>query len=416
MVDLFDKLRMEAGALAKYSHLPDDYFFFPKLEGEIGPRMRFNGKQVLNWSLNNYLGLANHPEVRKADADSAAEFGMGLPMGARMMSGNSVNHLELERQLAEFIKKEDVMLLNFGYQGVVSIIDALVDRKDVIVYDAESHACIIDGGRLHMCKRFTYKHNDLESMEKNLQRATKMAEETGGGILFITEGVFGMRGQQGKLKEIAELKKKYNFRFFVDDAHGFGTLGDGGRGAGVEQGCQEDIDVYFSTFAKSFACTGGFLAGDADIMQYLQYAMRSQIHAKSLPMPIVEGNLKRLELMINHPEYKEHLWHIATSLQKGLQARGFNIGDTNTVVTPVYLSGTPFEATQMVHDMRESFGVFTSMIIYPVIPKGMILLRMIPTASHTDADVEQTLNAFTGISEKLKAGVYQDKVLNPVMG
>jgi glycine C-acetyltransferase len=414
-MEIFERIRNQRGPLGQYAHLGEGYYMFPELHGEIGSRMMFNGKEVIVWSINNYLGLANHPEVRKTDAEAAARWGLAYPMGARLMTGETSLHKELERKLAAHVYKQAAAVVNYGYPGVVSAIDALLTRRDAVVYDAESHGCIIDGTRLHIGERFSYKHNDIDSVEQNLERAKKYADEKGGGILVVTEGVFGMRGDQGILKEIAALKKKYNFRFFVDDAHGFGTLGEGGRGAGVEQGCQDDIDIYFSTFAKSFACTGGFLAGDADIIQYLQYAMRSQIHAKSLPMPIVEGNLKRLELMINHPEYKEKLWHIATSMQKGLKERGFNIGDTNTVVTPVYLNGTPFEATQLVHDMRESYGVFTSMIIYPVIPKGMILLRMIPTASHTDADVQQTLNAFTAVSEKLKAGVYQNEVLNPVM-
>ncbi len=332
------------------------------------------------------------------------------------MTGETSLHKELERKLAAYVYKEAAAVVNYGYPGVVSAIDALLSRRDAVVYDSESHGCIIDGTRLHIGERFSYKHNDIESVEQNLERAKKWTDEKGGGILLVTEGVFGMRGDQGILKEIAALKKKYNFRFFVDDAHGFGVLGEGGRGAGVEQGCQDDIDVYFSTFAKSFASTGGFLAGDADIIQYLQYAMRSQIHAKSLPMPIVEGNLKRLELMIDHPEYKDNLWDVALKLQRGLTERGFDIGNTNTPVTPVYLHGSPFEATQLVYDMRENFGVFTSMIMYPVIPKGVILLRMIPTAVHTDADIEQTLNAFSAVSEKLKAGAYKDEVLNPVLG
>jgi glycine C-acetyltransferase len=411
MVDLFDKLRMEAGALAKYSHLPDDYFFFPKLEGEIGPRMRFNGKQVLNWSLNNYLGLANHPEVRKADADSAAEFGMGLPMGARMMSGNSVNHLELERQLAEFIKKEDVMLLNFGYQGVVSIIDALVDRKDVIVYDAESHACIIDGVRLHMGKRFVYTHNDMESLEKQLQRATKLAEETGGGILVITEGVFGMSGKQGDLKGVVELKKKYNFRLFVDDAHGFGTMGTTGAGTGEEQGVQDGIDLYFSTFAKSMASIGAFVGGEKRIIKYLRYSVRSQIYAKSLPMPLVVGGLKRLELLRTKPELKANLWKIVNAMQAGLKERGFNIGTTTSPVTPVLFKGGVGEAANMAMDLRENFGIFCSVVIYPVVPKDVIMFRIIPTASHTLADVEETLTAFSQLKTKLDNGFYKQEVL-----
>jgi len=415
-MEIFERIRKQRGPLGQYAAMGEGYYMFPELKGEIGSRMDFHGKEVVVWSINNYLGLANHPEVRKTDAEAAKKWGLAYPMGARLMTGETSLHKELERKLAAYVYKEAAAVVNYGYPGVVSSIDALLSRRDAVVYDAESHGCIVDGTRLHMGERFSFKHNDIESLEQNLERATKWTNEKGGGILVVTEGVFGMRGNQGILKEIVALKKKYNFRFYVDDAHGFGTLGEGGRGAGVEQGVQDGIDIYFSTFAKSFACTGGFLAGDADIIQFLQYAMRSQIHAKSLPMPIVEGNLKRLELMQNHPEYKDKLWHIATTLQNGLRERGFDIGETNTVVTPVYLHGTPFEATQLVHDMRESYGVFTSMIIYPVIPKGMVLLRMIPTASHTDADVMQTLDAFSAVSEKLKAGVYQNKILNPVLG
>jgi glycine C-acetyltransferase len=411
MVDLFEKLRMEAGALAKYSHLPDDYFFFPKLEGDIGPRMKFNGREVLNWSLNNYLGLANHPEVRKADADAAAQYGLGTPMGARMMSGNSVNHLELEKQLAEFVRKEDVMLLNFGYQGVVSIIDALVDRKDVIVYDAESHACIIDGVRLHIGKRFVYTHNDMESLEKQLQRATKLADETGGGILVITEGVFGMSGKQGDLKGVVALKKKYNFRLFVDDAHGFGTMGKTGAGTGVEQGVQDQVDLYFSTFAKSMASIGAFVGGEQRIIKYLRYSVRSQIYAKSLPMPLVVGALKRLELLKTRPELKDNLWKIVKAMQSGLRARGFNIGTTNSPVTPVLFKGGVGEAANMAMDLRENFNIFCSVVIYPVVPKDVIMFRIIPTAVHTLEDVELTLSAFSKLKEKLDNGFYKEEVL-----
>lgn len=411
MVDLFDKLRMEAGPLAKYSHLPDDYFFFPKLEGDIGPRMLFNGKSVLNWSLNNYLGLANHPEVRKADADSAAQYGMGLPMGARMMSGNSIHHIELERQLAAFTMKEDTMLLNFGYQGVVSIIDALVDRKDVIVYDAESHACIIDGVRLHMGKRFVYTHNDMEGLEKQLQRATKLADETGGGILVITEGVFGMSGKQGDLRGVVALKKKYNFRLFVDDAHGFGTMGKTGAGTGEEQGVQDLVDLYFSTFAKSMASIGAFVSADKRIIKYLRYSVRSQIYAKSLPMPLVIGGLKRLELLKTKPELKDNLWKIVNAMQSGLRERGFNIGSTNSPVTPVLFKGGVGEAANMSMDLRENYGIFCSVVIYPVVPKDVIMFRIIPTAMHTLADVEETLTAFSKLKAKLDSGFYKEEVL-----
>lgn len=411
MVDLFDKLKMEAGPLAKYSHLPDDYFFFPKLEGEIGPRMQFNGRTVLNWSLNNYLGLANHPEVRKADADAAAQYGLASPMGARMMSGNSVHHLALESELASFIAKEDVMLLNFGYQGVLSIIDALVDRKDVIVYDAESHACIIDGVRLHMGKRFVYTHNDMESLEKQLQRATKLAEETGGGILVITEGVFGMSGAQGDLKGVVELKKKYKFRLFVDDAHGFGTMGKTGAGTGEEQGVQGQIDLYFSTFAKSMASIGAFVGGDKRIIKYLRYSVRSQIYAKSLPMPLVLGALKRLELLKSRPEMRENLWTIVNAVQNGLRERGFTIGNTNSPVTPVLFKGGVGEAANMAMDLRENFNIFCSVVIYPVVPKDVIMFRIIPTASHTLADVEETLTAFSALKDKLDSGFYRQEAL-----
>ncbi len=411
MVDLFDKLKMEAGPLAKYSHLPEDYFFFPKLEGDIGPRMRFNGKNVLNWSLNNYLGLANHPEVRKADADAAAQYGLAAPMGARMMSGNSVHHIEFEKQLASFMKAEDVMLLNYGYQGVMSIIDALVDRKDVIVYDAESHACIIDGVRLHMGKRYVFPHNNIENLEKQLQRATKLATETGGGILVITEGVFGMSGNMGDLKGIVELKKKYNFRLLVDDAHGFGTMGPTGAGAGEAQGVQDQIDLYFSTFAKSMASIGAFVAGNKSILKYLRYSTRSQIYAKSLPMPFVIGGMKRLELLRTKPELRENLWKIFGAMQKGLKDRGFYTGTTQSPVTPVLFKGGVGEAANMSMDLRENYGIFCSVVIYPVVPKDVIMFRIIPTAAHTLADVEETLTAFTALKTKLDSGFYRKEEL-----
>jgi glycine C-acetyltransferase len=411
MADLFEKLKMEAGPLAKYSHLPDDYFFFPKLEGDIGPHMKFNGKNVLNWSLNNYLGLANHPEVRKVDGDSAAQYGLGHPMGARMMSGNSVHHIELEKQLAEFIGKEDVMLLNYGYQGVVSIIDSIVDRKDVIVYDAESHACIIDGVRLHMGKRFVYTHNDMASLEKQLQRATKLVSETGGGILVITEGVFGMSGRQGDLKGVVALKEKYNFRLFVDDAHGFGTMGKTGAGTGEEQGVQDQIDLYFSTFAKSMASIGAFVGGDKRIIKFLRFTMRSQIYAKSLPMPLVIGALKRLELLRTCPELKESLWKIVDAMQNGLRERGFNIGLTSSPVTPVLFKGGVGEAANMAMDLRENFNIFCSVVIYPVVPKDVIMFRIIPTAAHTLEDVHRTLEAFSVLKEKLDNGFYLSEEL-----
>ena len=407
MVDIFDRIKQNPGPLGQFADYGEGYFIFPRLEGPIGPRMIFQGKKVIFWSANDYLGLCNHPEVLEADAKAAAEYGMFYPMGARAMSGETDQHLQLERELADFVKKDSAYLLNFGYQGMVSTIDALVSRHDVIVYDSDSHACIVDGVRLHMGKSFTFKHNDIESLEKNLIRATKVAEENGGGILVVTEGVFGMRGLQGKLKEICELKKKFNFRLLVDDAHGFGTLGATGAGAGEEQECQDDIDVYFSTFAKSMAGFGAFIAGNKDIIRYLKFNLRSQIFAKSLTMPMVIGGLKRLELLRSRPEIKAKHWENVNKLQSVLLERGFNLGNTNTCVTPVMMQGTPVEATLLVKDLRENFGIFTSVVVYPVIPKGMILLRLIPTASHTDSEINETLAAFEAIHDNLVGGHYK---------
>src|SRR6476661_2016591 len=408
MADVFSKLIKDGGPIGQHMDRAHGYFAFPKLEGEIGPHMKFRGKDMVVWSLNNYLGLANHPEVRKIDAEAAKEFGLALPMGARMMSGNSNYHEQLEHELAEFEHKEDAILLNYGYQGIMSAIDTLCGRHDVVVYDAESHACIIDGLRLHPGHRYVYKHNDVEDCEKQLERASALIDKQGrGGILVITEGVFGMAGDQGKLKEICDLKKKYEFRLLVDDAHGFGTLGKTGAGAGEEQGCQDEIDLYFSTFAKSMASIGAFLAGPVTVIDYIRYNVRSQIFAKSLPMPIVIGNLKRLELLRTQPELREKLWQNARKLQDGLKEKGFDIGKTDSPVTPVYMKGGVEEATAMVMDLRENYGVFASVVVYPVIPKGNIIFRMIPTATHSDADIEVTLKAFTETKQKLDSGEYK---------
>jgi len=407
MKDLFARIQQNKGPLGKWAKHAEGYFVFPKLEGPIGNRMSFNGKEVITWSINDYLGLANHPEIRKVDADAAMEYGCAYPMGARMMSGHTELHEKLEIELADFVQKESVYLLNFGYQGILSTIDSLVSKDDVIVYDVDAHACIIDGVRLHHGKRYTYQHNDIESLEKNLKRATKIAEQTGGGILVISEGVFGMRGEQGKLKEIADLKNKYNFRFLVDDAHGFGTLGKNGAGAGVEQGIQDEIDVYFATFAKSMASTGAFVAADKEIIDYLKYNMRSQMFAKSLQMVLVKGALKRLDMLRTRPEFKEKLWENVNALQNGLKKKGFDIGLTQSCVTPVYLKGSIPEAMVLVKDLRENYSIFCSIVVYPVIPKGLILLRLIPTASHNLEDVSLTLNAFSNIREKLEKGTYK---------
>jgi len=396
------------GPLGQHHKWSHGYFSFPKLEGDIAPHMNFRGKEHLVWSLNNYLGLANHPEVREADLKGAAEFGMAYPMGARMMSGNSKYHEQLERELAAFVGKPDAFLLNYGYQGMVSIIDSLVDRNDVIVYDAESHACIIDGLRLHMGKRFVYKHNDIDSARKQLERATKLVEQSGGGILVITEGVFGMSGAQGKLKELVGLKEEFNFRLLIDDAHGFGTMGPTGAGTHEEQNCIDGVDVYFGTFAKSMAGIGAFVASTEEITNFFRYNMRSQTFAKALPMPMVIGLLKRLELLKNNPELREKLWNVANTLQKGLRERGFDLGVTNTMVTPVFLKGELLDATALTMDLRENYSIFCSIVVYPVIPKGLIELRLIPTAVHTMEDVQRTLDAFSEVSDKLKSGYYKE--------
>ncbi len=409
-MDIFAKFEKRLGPIGDYAEKAPGYFAFPKLEGEISNRMKFRGREKIVWSLNNYLGLANHPEVRKADAEAAAKYGLASPMGARMMSGNTDLHEQLERELAAFIGKEDTMLFNYGYQGMVSAIDSLCSRHDVVVYDAESHACIIDGLRLIPSHRYVYKHNDVADCEKQLQRAAEMVKKTGGGILVITEGVFGMSGNQGKLKEIVALKEKYAFRLFVDDAHGFGTMGKTGAGTGEEQGCMDQIDVYFSTFAKSMASIGGFLAADKRVLTYLRYNMRSQVFAKSLPLPVVAGNIKRLELLRTHPELKEKLWHNVNRLQNGLRERGFSIGTTNTPVTPVVMSGGLFDATQLIYDMRENYHIFCSVVVYPVVPKGMIILRLIPTAVHTDEDIDQTLEAFSTLRGKLERKEYPQEM------
>ena len=408
-MDIFDRIRNDRGPLGQHAKETHGYFTFPKLEGEISNHMTFRGKEVLVWSVNNYLGLSNHPEVRKVDAEASARWGMGYPMGARMMSGQTSEHEALENELSEFMQKDDSFLLNFGYQGCQSAIEALVCRHDVIVYDSESHACMVDGVRLHQGKRFVFSHNDMESFAKQLERAKKITDVSGGGILVVTEGVFGMAGDQGKLAEICKFKKEFGFRLFVDDAHGFGTVGDQGRGAGDHQGCHDQIDVYFGTFAKAMATIGAFVSGDEDVIDFLRYNMRSQTFAKALPMPIVVGARKRLQMLRDSSEHKDNLWKIATSLQSGLKSSGFNIGKTNSCVTPVFLQGGLGEATNLTVDLRENHGIFCSIVVYPVVPKDTIMLRLIPTAIHTQADVDYTIKIFSNIKDKLEAGEYKSE-------
>ena len=406
MKDLFDKIIVNKGPLGKYASIAEGYFAFPKLEGPIGNRMIFNGKEVITWSVNDYLGLANHPEIREVDLEAAKKYGSAYPMGARLMSGHTEFHEQLESELATFVSKEKAYVLNFGYQGILSTIDSLVSKNDVIVYDIDAHACIVDGVRLHIGKRFTFQHNDIDSLCINLERATKIAEKTGGGILVISEGVFGMRGEQGKIKEIAALKNKYKFRLLVDDAHGFGTLGASGAGAGEEQGVQDQIDVYFATFAKSMASTGAFIAADSMIIDFLKYNMRSQVFAKSLQLQLVIGALKRLDMLRTRPEIRTKLWRNVKALQLGLRDEEFDLGTTQSCVTPVFLKGSVEEAMVMVKELREKYFIFCSIVVYPVVPKGLILLRLIPTSTHELIDVEETLSAFSRIRSKLYDGTY----------
>ena len=416
-MDLFHKIKKNMGPIGKWATLADGYYAFPQLEGELSNRMYFQGKEVICWSINNYIGLGNHPEIRKVDAEAAAEWGMAYPMGARMMSGTTKYHLQLEEELAAFVGKEAAYLMNFGYQGVMSAVDALIDRHDVVVYDSESHACIVDGVRMHPGHRFAYEHNNIENLEKKLARATKIAEKNGGAILVVSEGVFGMRGDQGKLREIVALKEKYNFRFLIDDAHGFGVLGKTGAGAAEEQNVTDQVDLYFSTFAKSMASIGAFIAGDPEIIRFLRYNMRSQVYAKSLPLPLVIGNLKRLELLRSRPELKAKLWENVNYLQTRLREEGFDIGDTNTPVTPVYMKADePLIAGALVNDLRENYGIFCSIVIYPVIPKGTMILRLIPTADHTKEDIDLTIKAFHDAHRKLNDGTYASMASKMVPG
>lgn len=397
--------------LGQFSAIGHGYLAYPKLEGEIGPWMTFRGKKVLNWSINSYLGLANHPEIRKADTEAAAAYGLAAPMGSRLMSGHTSKHEEFEQKAAAFMQKEDAFLLNFGYQGCASIVHSLTDRKDVIVYDQLSHACIMDGMGLSMAKRFVFAHNDMKQLEDRLEKAKRITKETGGGILIITEGVFGMRGDLGQLDAIVELKKKYGARLFVDDAHGFGVMGDTGIGTGEYFGVQDQIDVLFNTFAKSMAGFGAFVCGDHYVIQYLRYNMRSQIYAKSLCYPMTVGAIKRLDMLQTRPELRQKLWNIVNKLQNGLKSRGFSIGNTKSPVTPVYLKGSAITAVNMVKDLRENFDLFVSGVVYPVVERGVIILRIIPTAAHSESDVELTLDIFEKVREKLNEGVYQSEGL-----
>ena len=409
MLDIFDRISRDSGGpIGQYQKDGYGYYMFPRLEGELGPHMTFNGVECLNWSLNNYLGLANDPEVRKADADAAKQWGLAYPMGSRMLTGQTRYHEELERRFAEFEQKEDAFLFNFGYQGIVSTIDSLLGRHDVVVYDAEAHACLLDGIRLHLGEKYKFKHNDANDFERVIAKACKLADEQGGGVLVITEGVFGMTGALGIIDKIVALKSKYQFRLLIDDAHGFGIMGEHGRGTSEHFGVMDGVDIYIGAFAKSMASIGGFVAGPKEVINYLKFNMRSQMYAKSLPMPLVIGNMKRLEI-IDSPKgdmLRKKLFDVTRALQDGFRKEGFDIGPAEACVSPVHIKGGIAQATKIVKDLRENYRIFCSIVIYPVIPKGMIIFRIIATAAHTLEDVDYTLNAFKEIRSKLDAGVY----------
>ena len=409
--DIFARRLTEKTPLSRHAATIEGYFSFPKLEGPIGPRMGLNGREMVCWSLNNYLGLSNHPEVREADAAAAAEYGMGYPMGSRLMSGDTELHDELERQLSEFVGKEATMLLNFGYQGAFSIVDALLDRHDAVVYDKDVHACTYDGIRMQTCHRFSFRNNDLAHLEKQLIRATEATEKSGGGILVLIEGVYGMGGHQGKVAEVVALKEKYNFRLLLDDAHGFGVLGETGAGTGEAQGCQDGVDLYYSTFTKSMSTMGAFISGGLEILEHMKYTVRSQVFSKTIPMPVIVGALKRLDMIRTRPELRERLWKNVHSLQAGLYDHGFLDGNIlgESCITPVFLKHDDYvESVAMVCDLRDAYGIFTSIMVYPVVPKGTMMLRLTATALHTERDIDETLHGFTKVREKLAAGFYSD--------
>jgi glycine C-acetyltransferase len=395
-MDLFEKLENRPGPLGKFTSNGYGYYTFPKLEGPLGPVMKFNDKDVVVWSINDYLGIGNNEQVREIDTRVTQKYSLSAPMGARLMTGNSTEHEALENELADFVHKPDALLLNYGYQGIMSVIHCLVDRNDFLIYDELSHACIVDGKQLAMGETSVYKHNDIDSLEKQLKRATAKLKPNS-SILVVTEGVFGMTGDLGKLKEIIALKEKYPFRLLVDDAHGFGTLGDDGSGTGTHLGCQDGVDIYFGTFAKSVALIGAFVATEPRVREFLKANARSQIFAKSLPLPIVATARERIKLIRQNPQWREKLWENTLKLRNGLKDIGYNVLPSESPVTPVLTEGSTELCTTIMRELREEHGVFVSGVAYPVVPKGMVLIRLIPMATHTDKHIEKTLNAFEAI-------------------
>lgn len=397
-MDLFDKLQGRPGPLGEFTSDGYGYYTFPRLEGPLGPVMKFNGKDVVVWSINDYLGIGGREDVRKFDGEMAARHGLSTPMGARLMTGNTTQHEKLEEELADFVHKPSALLLNYGYQGIMSVIHALVDRNDFLIYDELSHACIVDGKQLAMAEKFVYKHNDIESLEKQLERAHRKAKPDS-SILVVTEGAFGMTGDLGNLEEIVALKDKYPFRLLVDDAHGVGTMGEDGSGTGTHLGCHEGIDIYFGTFAKAFALIGAFVATEERVKEFLKANVRSQIFAKSVPLPIVESVRKRLKMIRNNPEWRDQLWENTKKLRQGLIDIGYNVMPAECPVTPVLTKGSTEVCQDIMRKLREDHGIFVSGVAYPVVPKGTVLIRLIPTAAHNDEHIKKTLKGFRAIKD-----------------
>lgn len=408
-MDLFDKLQDRPGPLGEFTSDGYGYYTFPKLEGPLGPVMKFNGKDVVVWSINDYLGVGGKKEVLEYDAKVTKKYGLSAPMGARLMTGNSTKHEELEKELADFAHKPSALLLNYGYQGIMSVIHALVDRNDFLIYDELSHACIVDGKQLAMADKSVFKHNDIKSFEKQLKRAHRRSKSDS-SVLVVTEGAFGMTGDLGILKEMIALKEKYPFRLLVDDAHGLGTMGEDGSGTGTHLGCQEGIDIYFGTFAKAFALIGAFVATDERVVEFLKANVRSQIFAKSVPMPIVESARKRLELIRKHPEWREQLWKNTRKLRQGLKDIGYHVMPAECPVTPVLTQGSTDLCQLIMRKLREEHGVFVSGVTYPVVPKGTVLIRLIPTAAHTDEHIQKTLEGFEAIKDVVLGSGKQEKM------
>lgn len=411
--DVFAKCDTEGGYFGKYRRAKDKYFTQPVLEGPIGPRMQFEGREVITWSINNYLGLAGDPDIHERARRTVETHGPWTPMGSRLMTGNSNRHMALEARLARFVGKEASVVFNYGYMGVIGTIHSLVDEADTVLIDSLSHACIVDGALLaSRGKQFrVFRHNDMESLEEQLKAANANRR---GGLLLVTEGLYGMTGDQAPLAPICDLKDLYEARLLIDDAHGFGVMGPTGAGTAEHQGVQDRVDLYFGTFAKSFAAIGGVTAGDERVVDYIRYNARPNIFAKSLPMIYVEAVDAALDLVEKGSDRREQVWHIAHRLQAGLSALGYDLGSTDSPITPVYIpAGSEETAVRAIRLMRSTYGIFVSAVTYPVVPRGVVLFRLTATAAHTDDDVDRTLEAFEKLRNDLDLELAPEKGTAP---